>query len=391
MIRLFINGLSASAGGGLTYLRNVIPHLSRRVDARTTVLVGPALREEFGSLSNISFAEMSESSGALRRFAREQTVLPKLIRSSGAQVLISTGNFALWNCPVPQILLSRNSLYTSSDFVRDLRARGAYRIWADTVVKGWVARRSISVADVTVAPSRAFAHDLTCWTGKKVVAVHHGFDTAAFTSDQTPLSATVQARLDEGKDAVRLLFVSHYNYYRNFENLLRALPILIQRLGGRKVKLFLTCRFSSAENPGSYRADRASSLVNELRSSDSVVELGTIPYGSLHHLYKACQIYVTPAYAETFAHPLIEAMSSGLPVVASDLAVHREICADAGIYFPAFSPEALAERVMEIRDSPELAAQLSGKGLLRAYDFSWSEHVERLVNLASDLLQRQKE
>ena len=30
MIRLFINGLAASAGAGLTYLRNVIPHLARR-------------------------------------------------------------------------------------------------------------------------------------------------------------------------------------------------------------------------------------------------------------------------------------------------------------------------------------------------------------------------
>ena len=274
MIRLFINGLAASAGGGLTYLRNVIPHLARRVDAEATVLVSPAIRGEFGSLPlpNVSFVEMSESSGALRRFVREQAALPKLIGRSGSQVLISAGNFALWNCPVPQILLSRNSLYTSGDFVRDLRARGACGIWADTVVKGWVARRSISVADVTVAPSEAFAQELTRWTGRKILSVHHGFDAATFTGDETPLPAAVQARLDEGKDAVRLLFVSHYNYYRNFETLFRALPILIQRLGGRKVKLFLTCRLSSAENPGSYRADGASFLVNELRSSDSVVQ-----------------------------------------------------------------------------------------------------------------------
>ena len=49
MIRLFINGLAASAGGGLTYLRNVIPHLARRADAETTVLLNPAIRGEFGS------------------------------------------------------------------------------------------------------------------------------------------------------------------------------------------------------------------------------------------------------------------------------------------------------------------------------------------------------
>src|ERR1700730_8594737 len=187
MIRLFINGLAASAGGGLTYLRNVIPHLARRVDTETTVLLNPALRREFGEQPKIAFVESSESLPPWRRFVHEQTTLPKLIRQSGAQVLISAGNFALWNSPVPQILLSRNSLYTSGDFLRDVRARGDYTIWADTIVKGWLARRSIRRADITVAPSEAFAEELSRWSGMKVLSLHHGFDRDAFTSDAAPL------------------------------------------------------------------------------------------------------------------------------------------------------------------------------------------------------------
>jgi glycosyltransferase involved in cell wall biosynthesis len=394
MIRLFINGIGASAGGGLTYLRNVIPHLSRRVDAETTVMLNPAIRRELGELPNISFVEISESfgtAGALRRFLREQTAIPKLIRRSGAQILISTGNFALWNSPVPQILLSRNSLYVSSDFHRDVRARGEYGIWGDTLVKGFLARQSIRRANVTVAPSESFAQDLSQWSGKEVVSLHHGFDLDAFTAETAPLPAAAEAQLEQARDDLRLLFVSHYNYYRNFETLFRALPLLREHLNGKKVKLFLTCRLSSEANPGSYRAEAASSLVNSLRNSDSVVELGTIPYRSLHHLYRACHIYVTPAYAESFAHPLIESMSSGLPVVASDLPVHREICGDAGIYFSRFSPEALAEQVLRVHESPELAEQLSKNGIRRARDFSWSEHVERLVALAQELMPPQRE
>ncbi|MGA9498231.1 MAG: hypothetical protein WBV41_20380, partial [Terriglobales bacterium] len=110
MIRLFINGLAASAGGGLTYLRNVIPHLARRVDAETTVLLNSAMRAEFGELPKISLIEDRAPQSATRRFVHEQTVLPNLIRHSRAQVLISAGNFALWKSPVPQVLLSRNSL-----------------------------------------------------------------------------------------------------------------------------------------------------------------------------------------------------------------------------------------------------------------------------------------
>jgi glycosyltransferase involved in cell wall biosynthesis len=394
MIRLFINGIGASAGGGLTYLRNVIPHLSRRVDAETTVMLNPAIRREFGELPNISFVEISESfgtTGALRRFLREQTAIPKLITRSAAQILISTGNFALWNSPVPQILLSRNSLYVSSDFHRDVRARGEYGIWGDTLVKGFLARQSIRHANVTVAPSESFALELSQWSGKEVVSLHHGFDLDAFTAETAPLPAAAEAQVEQARDDLRLLFVSHYNYYRNFETLFRALPLLRERLNGKKVKLFLTCRLSSEANPGSYRAEAASSLVNSLRNSDSVVELGTIPYRSLHHLYRACHIYVTPAYAESFAHPLIESMSSGLPVVASDLPVHREICGDAGVYFPRFSPEALAEQVLRVYESSDLAEQLSKNGIRRARDFSWSKHVERLVALAQELMPPERE
>jgi hypothetical protein len=101
MIRVFINGLAASAGGGLTYLRNVIPVLGRREGVAVTILVAPELRREFGEVPNICFVEGLESSRAGRRFFFEQTKLASLVRNSGAQVLISTGNFAA----VPKLAL----------------------------------------------------------------------------------------------------------------------------------------------------------------------------------------------------------------------------------------------------------------------------------------------
>ena len=386
MTRLFINALAASAGGGLTYLRNVIPELAKRPSVKASVLISSGLRREFETVRNISFVEISDFSSTPRRFLHEQKTMASLIRRAGAQALISTGNFAIWNSPVPQILLSRNSLYTSSDFVRDVRVRGDYALWLDTLIKGWFARQSIRRADVTVAPSEAFALDLAKWSGREVKAIHHGFDPQIFTRDETPLPEPVQAALADGQDALRLLFVSHYNYYRNFESLFRALPILKTALRGKKVKLYLTCRLDSSHNPGTYRAEAASSLVTRLRAQHEIVELGAIPYGSLHHLYRACDIYVTPAYTESFAHPLIEAMSSGLPVIASDLPVHREICEDAAVYFPRFSPEELANCIRQVHDDPNLAAKLSQAGVARAKDFSWSEHVTRLLDLADQLI-----
>ena len=391
MIRLFFNGLAASAGGGLTYLHNVIPEIGRSPAVEeVTFLLSPDLRKEFRDSGRISFVEMPVFRNTLRRVFLEQTRLAEMIRGCGADVLISAGNFALWNSPVPQILLSRNSLYTSADFSRDVQDRGDYAIWLDTLIKGWLARQSILQASLTVAPSEAFARDLTEWSGRKVVAVHHGFNRQSFMADVTPLPAETRAQLAEGQDALRLLFVSHYNYYRNFETLFRAVPIIRKNLNGKRVELYLTCRLNSSQNPGTYRAEGAASLAGDLRADRDIVELGTVPYRSLHHLYRACHIYVTPAYAESFAHPLVEAMASGMPIVASDLPVHREICEKAGVYFPRFSPDKLAEQVLRIYKDQELSAELSRHARDRSRDFSWEKHVARLLDLAEGLAHERK-
>jgi glycosyltransferase involved in cell wall biosynthesis len=387
MMHLFLNGLAASAGGGLTYLRNVLPPLSARNGVRTTVAASPSLKRELGDLPNVAWADLETNRGAAFRFWQEQALLPRLIRRCSADVLISAGNFALWRSPVPQILLSGNSLYTSADFYRDLRSRKDYRLWLDTRVKGIFAKQSVSWADRTVAPSRAFADELRRWTGGQVIPIHHGFNYETFRESGNALPAPTRQKLDSAKDALRLLFVSHYNYYRNFETLLRALPLLQQRLQGRNVVLFLTCKLRSEENPGSFRAESAAALVQHFGIDQQVVELGAIPYHLLHHVYRACDIYVTPAYAETFAHPLVEAMASALPVVAADLPVHREVCGEAALYFQRFSPQELADQVLRLEVSHELRKALVEKGRSRAHEFSWEKHVDELLELATRLAQ----
>lgn len=381
-MHLFINSLAASAGGGLTYIRNVLPHLSVRSDVRTTIALSSALREEFRGLSTVDFLEPKASPAG--RFWYEQTALPDLIRRCRADVLLSSGNFALRKSPVPQILLSRNSLYTSADFYRDLLSRHEYRTWLDTHARAGLAKRSIRWANTTVAPSQAFADELQRWTGARVLAIHHGFDREAFIRDSTPLPTEVEEKLDSAGESLKLLFVSHYNYYRNFETLIRALPIL-RGIAKRGIKLLLTCKLMAGKNPGAYRPETAATLVKELGVRDLVVELGAIPYQQLHQLYARADIYVTPAYTETFAHPLVEAMAGGLPIVASDLAVHREICGEAALYFPRFDAQALAERVGELVASPQRAERMSTVGRDRSRQFSWKAHVEEVVLLAHTL------
>jgi len=390
-MRLLINALAASAGAGLTYVRNIAPHVAAYPGLETSILLHPALRRELDSYPTVTFIEREVGGGAGRRFWYEQSILPELIRSGRADVLLSAGNFALRKCPVPQILLSGNSLYTSADFLRDLHARRDYKLWLDTKIKAVFAKKSVRWADVTVTPSTAFAEQLRQWTGGRVVAIHHGFDGATFFAPDTPLDPAIADRLATAKNELRLLLVSHYNYYRNFETLLRALPQISKMLQGRRVRLFLTCTLRSGDNPGTFRAERAAALVRKLGIAPSVMGLGAVPYRQLHHVYAACDLYVTPAYTETFAHHVVEAMASGLPVIAADLPVHREICGAAAIYFPRFSPEALATQVVELAASSERMKKMSAQGRKEALRFSWAEHVNEIVSLAASLLQARGE
>jgi glycosyltransferase involved in cell wall biosynthesis len=387
MIHVFINALSASAGGGLTYVRNVLPRLAVRDDVGTTLLAGEVLRGEIAATDRVTILRETFPGNTGKRFWHEQIRLPRLVRNSGADVLLSTGNFALFRSPVPQILLSRNALYTSADFLRDVRERSDYRLWIDTNVKGTLARWSVRSADCTVAPSQTFAEDLRKWTGKHVASIYHGFDREAFFCESACLPQGVQARFDATEAAIRILFVSHYNYYRNFETLIRAVAIMKKKLHPRAIRLILTCKLESKDNPGTYKADTAAELVRQLELNDEVVELGAVPYSALHRLYRSCNVYATPAYAETFAHPLVEAMASGLPVIASDLAVHREICGNAALYFPRFSAEALAERIIHVVESNEPGASMREMGLARSRDFSWGKHVDELLLLARRLVE----
>jgi glycosyltransferase involved in cell wall biosynthesis len=385
MIHILINALAANAGGGVTYIRNVVPQLVARDDVRATILVSH-LADEIEASPNVSLLHQGNGSAAALRFWREQQTIPKLIARTRADVLINAGNFAVWNSPVPQILLSRNALYTSKNFQDDLRSRGDYRLWLDTNFKAELARASIARAECTVAPSSAFADELLAWTGLPVRTIYHGFDQGKFSRNGKSLPPHIQTKLAHSEGALRLLFVSHYNYYRNFGTLIRALPLLKKRLAPREFKLVLTCAFRTGENPGSYKPGSEAALVKELGLTENILQLGAVPYDVLHHLYAACHIYVTAAYAESFAHPLVEAMACGLPVLASDLPIHREICRDAAVYFNAFSEHELANRISQLASSPDLLRDMKEMGLQRATAFSWKRHVDELVSLAQSLV-----
>ena len=67
-----------------------------------------------------------------------------------------------------------------------------------------------------------------------------------------------------------------------------------------------------------------------------------MPYAEIPRYYRGAELFVFPSYLETFGHPLLEAMASDLPLVASDIPVFREIAGEAAegstCWFGLWSP-----------------------------------------------------
>lgn len=102
------------------------------------------------------------------------------------------------------------------------------------------------------------------------------------------------------------------------------------------------------------------------------VEIRFIPFVSdssaLVAYYRAADVFVLPSRAEALGLTIIEAMSCGLPVVASNAGGIPEVVEDGetGVLFEAGNAGVLAERLASLLDDPALRARLGANGALRA-------------------------
>jgi glycosyltransferase involved in cell wall biosynthesis len=387
---VLINALASTAGGGVTFLHNVLPRLAASDPTNHYLVLVPAqhLAEHQRWASERVRVESAPINGStLARIWWEQTGLRSLLKARQIDVLISMGNFALLHAPTPQILFNGNDLYFSGDFERDLRARGLPRAIAVHRLKSRLAKASIKQADINVTPTRAFTERIRTCDGLSEChfeVLPFGFDAQLFTADSAPLAAEQLAKLDLRDDCYRLLYVSHYNYFRNFETLLRALPLLKQQLKeqiGKRIQLVLTTDITRGAIYGGYDATTAAELIDQLGVRTDIAMLGSVPYNRLHQLYRQCHVSVCPSYSESFGYPLVEAMAAGVPVAAANLPVHLEICGEAAVYFDVFNEGALAAQCLRLLTDAPLRAKLIERGHARSRQFSWDEHVRRLIEL----------
>jgi glycosyltransferase involved in cell wall biosynthesis len=102
-----------------------------------------------------------------------------------------------------------------------------------------------------------------------------------------------------------------------------------------------------------------------------VKHLGYIPDADRPALYAGATALVLPSFAEGFGLPVLEAMTVGVPVIASDRGSLPEVVGDAGLLVSPDDPDELAAALQRLSTDRALAASLGARGARRALIFDW--------------------
>ena len=133
---------------------------------------------------------------------------------------------------------------------------------------------------------------------------------------------------------------------------------------------------------------RYSRTVDELGLRNIVFEGFVSQEDKLRYL-KSCHVLCSPAIGgESQGVVLLEAMASGLPVVASDIPGFRSVLLDGegAILVPPKDDVALARNLMRMIDNPQKRARMVEFGLRRARDFAWDKIATRVLDYYDELL-----
>lgn len=113
------------------------------------------------------------------------------------------------------------------------------------------------------------------------------------------------------------------------------------------------------------------STVVRLRIEQSVVFTDYVSDEELAALYKGAKIFIYPSLYEGFGLPPLEAMSAGVPVIASNVSSIPEVVGDTGILIDPSDNEGLANEIIGLLEDEQKRNMMAVKGKIRAAHFSW--------------------
>ena len=217
----------------------------------------------------------------------------------------------------------------------------------------------------------------TGFAAHKIAVIHNGVDSRRFYPDP---EARVRVRQELGvsPDEFCIGSVGNLHPVKDHMTLLQA----IEKVGGAFTNWRLLVIGEGPELP---RLEAFASAhpdwrgrVSFLGSSSRVAEM-----------LNAMDVYVLPSISEGISNSLLEAMATGLPVVATATGGNPEVVVDgdSGLLFPVGDSGGLADKLLELRAGKDLCVQLGQRALRRVKeDFSIDSMVRNYAQMYESLV-----
>jgi glycosyltransferase involved in cell wall biosynthesis len=199
--------------------------------------------------------------------------------------------------------------------------------------------------------------------------VHNGVDQSVFRQRNRG-----ECREDLGLDRNEklILHVGENNERKNLDAVFKVFEKCLDEL--ENVRLIRIGNKNNSRHPYGRRSENVV-YVEEWISEEDISKY-----------YNACDVLLYPSLAEGFSLVLPEAISCGLPVVASNIQPNQEALGDS---FPTYYPkdvESMTERVISLLKDEELAKNASDRMINRSKEFSWQKcagKTEKIYNQLS--------
>jgi glycosyltransferase involved in cell wall biosynthesis len=171
-----------------------------------------------------------------------------------------------------------------------------------------------------------------------------------------------------------VLCVGGQVWHKNIEGLMLAFAALPQGLK-QSHQLVIACKLSDSYTNHLYQ------LSTQLDINDSLIITNYVTDIELRALYSMCSLFVFPSFYEGFGLPLLEAMSCGAPVIASNISSLPEIIGSAGQLFDPESSTDIAKAMQTVLSDENLQQVLSDRSIERAAQFTWQSVASKMSDV----------
>ena len=208
---------------------------------------------------------------------------------------------------------------------------------------------------------------------RKITVIHHGIDSSFINREGTSTDR-------ERSGPPYFLYVGLLKAHKNLGVLLKAFQNLKRKLEKESLKLEII-------GTPDTKQPIVREWMNQIKDDSSISLRSNISDNELKKLYRNAIALVHPSLYEGFGFPLLEAMASKTPIIASHTASIPEVLGEDGaLYFDPKSASELEHGLDQMLSSEALRHKLAEAGERRLPLFDWSVAAQQTVQVYESVL-----